>query len=193
MEEHGSKSVQLDVQAGYDPTLQGSWRLTFVYGFGDFSAFCMMILSVLCTFLIQRVRTHHLDYFGNEHEWYVEKGTALATSLQILIMDWIWQFISYEIVSRENHRLRSSWWDSWIKRILTVRFFTNLYPFVFVGFLKEYSPEGCPKSGRGCLDELQTNLFIFFSLSLFCNIARDIGLILYARMNHALEFSGSSF
>jgi len=190
MEEHGAKTQQLDIQWGYDPKLQGSVYLTFVWGFGDFLAILMMMMSVLSTFFIQRVRTHHQDMFGTENEWYVEKGAALATSLQILMMDWIWQFVSYEIVARENHRHKSSWWESWIKRMLTVRFFTNLYPFVYVGFLKEHSPEGCPKSNRGCLDELQTNLFIFFSLSLFCNIARDLGLIFYARMNHYLEFRG---
>jgi len=182
-----------NLQPGYHHELQGSWRVTLVYSLGDLSAFLMCLLSVFSIFGIQHLRAYHHDEWGIESRWYVEKGTALLTAVQIILMDWAWQFMSYAMVNNENHRLRSDWWESWIKRVLTVRVFTNLYPFVYVGFLKHYSAESCPDTPSGCLDELQTNLFIFFAISVVSNLSRDIGLIAYARFQHAmgLRVSGS--
>jgi len=189
------RSGSLDLQPGYDPELQGTWRLFFLYGFGDFCAFLMMALTVFGTHCIQWLRSNHQDFFGIGQEWYVDKGSSMLTAVMILILDGTWQIMSYAVVNQENHRLRSSWWESWIKRMLTVRFFTNLYPFFYVGFVKQkINPDGCPKrDGRpNCLDELESNLFVFFCLSVFCNIFRDIGLIVYARLLHLWEFHGAS-
>jgi len=166
----------IHVRHEYKAELDGTWSVIMAPILGDILAVGMAILSVLGVQVIQanRATQSHLRF------WH-----GVFVAVQILTLDWIWQVTSKRITNMENHRLTNAWWDSWIRKMLPVRMFTNLYPFIFVGFLKQYTAEGCPKTQRGCIDELQSDLCIYFALTITKDIARDTLLIAFAYLKLA--------
>jgi hypothetical protein len=55
-----------------------------------------------------------------------------------------------------------------------VRIFNNLYPFLYLGFIKQFTEEGCPDTEGGCLDELETNLFMYFLIRIMLDVISDL-------------------
>lgn len=161
----------IHVRAAYKAERDGTWQVMIAPVLGDVLSAGMVILSVLGIQVIQTNRSsqRHIKF------WH-----GVFVALQILSLDWLWQITSKKITNMENHRLTNAWWDSWIRKMLPVRMFTNLYPFIFVGFLKQYTAEGCPKTQTGCIDELQSDLCIYFAMTITKDIARDTLLIAFA-------------
>merc|ERR1719321_1741770 len=99
-------------------------------------------------------------------------------SVQIFAIDYIWFLLSRWLVDKENHKTQATWNNSWVHKVFLVRIFNNLYPFIYVGFLKQFTEEGCPDTEGGCLDELETNLFMFFMIRILLEVVSDVYFLL---------------
>jgi hypothetical protein len=94
----------------------------------------------------------------------------------------VWLKIARWVVDRENHKTQQKWDASLVQKIFVVRIFNNFYPFLYVGFLKQYTHEGCPKTKAGCLEELELYLIVYFGFLISSTLIRDLYLIFIARV-----------
>lgn len=118
----------------------------------------------------------------NHSHWIWPQAAAFMITMQIFVIDKLWRMISKFIVDCENHRTEEKWNKSWVQKLFLVRIFNNLYPFLYVGFLKRYSHEGCPPTEDGCLGELEMNLLMYFVIRLVAQLASDLSLFVLTRL-----------
>lgn len=144
-------STSLFKRNDFRPRLSESWTLVAVSLFGD--ALALLTLAGTVGGIIA------IDQFV-DNSWY---SHSLLITTQILLMDIWWRNASLQIVQWENHEHQDKWLRSWTRRMFSIRLFTNLYPFLYVGFFKErYTETGC-KPFDSCLDELNWNLLCYFA------------------------------
>jgi hypothetical protein len=149
-------------------------------GVGDLVAFCMMCIDIVGMQCIQQFRQKMQENDQDNH-WFWFRIAALLISFQIYIIDIVWLKISSWLVSRENHKTQKAWDESLVRKIFGVRVFNNFYPFLYVGFLKQYT-EGCPATKAGCLQELELYLIVYFGFFISSSLLQDLYLIIIARM-----------
>jgi len=171
-------TLTVRTRPSYSKELEDTWRVAAAYIVGDIAAILFALLSVSGSHFVQKLRSSAASLDDNQMV-VMETGTSMLTALIILVIDWFWEMVSRKIVNLENHKFHDAWLNSWIRRMFFVRIFNNLYPFVYVAFLKHYTSEGCPSTARGCLDELDRDLLSFFALSFFKVFARDAYLGAY--------------
>merc|ERR1719359_2482574 len=115
--------------------------------------------------LIQQFRQKMVH--EGEH-WLWIRMSGVLISFQILVLDRCWRYASKFVVSLENHRSERKWLESWVRKLFPVRLFNNLYPFLYIGFFKQFTREGCPQTQdgnfEGCISELETDLITYFLL-----------------------------
>eukprot|EP00746_Dinoflagellata_sp_MGD_P126438 gnl/MRDRNA2_/MRDRNA2_61279_c0_seq1.p1 gnl/MRDRNA2_/MRDRNA2_61279_c0~~gnl/MRDRNA2_/MRDRNA2_61279_c0_seq1.p1 ORF type:complete len:711 (+),score=91.08 gnl/MRDRNA2_/MRDRNA2_61279_c0_seq1:289-2133(+) len=167
-------------RAEYLPHLGSETKKWLWIGVGDLLALCMMCIDIVGMQCIQQFRKsmHEND---RENRWFWFRIAALLISAQICIIDYVWLKISRWLVNRENHKTQKKWNESLIRKIFGVRIFNNFYPFLYVGFLKQYT-EGCPKTKAGCLQELELYLIVYFGFQISSSLVRDLYLIVITRM-----------
>lgn len=174
----------VSVRNEYMPDRDGSWRVWVAMGSGDILAIVFIILSVVGLRFIQGWREHMLVNHSSQ-VWH--HCAAILLSLQILTLDKLWQYVARLLVDCENQKTRSSWNSSMVEKMFLVRIFNNLYPFLYIGFLKKYSYQGCPKTEAGCIDELARSLLTYFIVRLVIRIGGDFLLLVYSRVQVAHE------
>jgi len=162
----------------YVPEAEGSWHVRFIQLLGDGLAIMMVLLCVVGVRWVHGLRESML--VGHSH-WVWQQGAALLMSMQILGLDMMWRSISKRLVDSENHKTPAQWHRSWIQKVFLVRIFNNIYPFLYIGFIKQFSYQGCPSTTTGCLDELQRYLLTYFVTRLLVHLASDIFLVLLTR------------
>jgi len=169
------------MRSEYRPELESSKMVWLWTSVGDLLAFSMLCIDVIGMNFIQRFRQSRLES-DEANQWFWTKVAALLISFQICTIDFMWLKISRLLVGRENHRTQQKWDASMVRKIFVVRIFNNFYPFLYVGFLKQYTHEGCPKTKAGCLEELELYLFVYFGFLISSSLLRDLYLIFIARM-----------
>jgi len=158
--------------------LQSSWKVNIVMLLGDSLAITMVALCVIGVRCVHSLREHMME-LGSHWVW--QQGAAVLISCQILVLDLVWRIISKRLVNEENHRTPAQWHRAWVHKVFLVRFFNNLYPFLYIGFIKQFSYQGCPDTTSGCLDELQRYLFTYFVTRLIVHLASDMFLVVVAK------------
>lgn len=162
----------IQVRNEYDPDLEHSWTPLIAALIGDILAFIMLGVVVVGVYFIQIWREWMLDQ--ENHSWIWPKIAALLVSVQILTIDKAWVVVSQVVVNAENHKSQSQWNASWVRKVFVVRIFNNLFPFIYVGFIKQYTHESCPGGEYGCLQELQLNLVVYFVIRICSQLAADM-------------------
>merc|ERR1719428_2255552 len=81
------------------------------------------------------------------------------------------QVLSKSLVELENHARVDQWKDTLIKKVVFVRIFNNLYPFISIGFLQQFTYEGCPATEAGCVDALEQYLLTYFAVRIAAKFA----------------------
>jgi len=185
----------LSVRNEYDPALNKTFLVKWAPFIGDFLAMSAIGLAVGGTLAIQSWREGMME---KHKHWIWPQAAALMVTAQIFAIDKVWRSISRVIVNCENHRLHEKWERSWVQKLFVVRIFNNLYPFLYVGFMKKYSSVGCPPTEDGCLGELEMNLLTYFAVRLVAQFAGDFMLFAMVRIQviHELlkrETTGSSY
>merc|ERR1719316_1122058 len=102
--------------------------------------------------------------------------------MQILTIDYVWWYVSKWLVDQEQHTSAKEWNSSWVSKMFTVRIMNNVYPFVFVGLLKQYTKVGCEGGEGGCLKELELDLYVFFAVRFFKQISKDLMLFIVTKV-----------
>lgn len=161
-----------------DHVEDGGTRITCIMLLGDMLAIGMVILCMIGVRAVHSLREHMMELHSH---WVWQQGAAVLIACQILMLDMIWRVISQKLVNLENHRTPSQWNKAWVQKVFLVRFFNNLYPFLYIGFVKQFSYQGCPDTPSGCLDELQRYLFTYFVTRLLVHLASDMFLVFIAR------------
>jgi hypothetical protein len=115
--------------------------------------------------------------------------TSLLISIQILSTDYVWWYLSKWLVDREHHTSAADWNSSWLRKMFPVRLINNIYPFFFVGLLKQYTKVGCPDFEEGCISELEVELYVFFAVRFFKQVAHDLILFLITKVQVMSELS----
>lgn len=114
--------------------------------------------------------------------WFLPKMTSLLISIQILSTDYVWWYLSKWLVDREHHTSAADWNSSWLRKMFPVRLINNIYPFFFVGLIKQYTKVGCPDLAEGCISELEVQLYVFFAVRFLKQIAQDVILFLITKL-----------
>jgi len=161
-------------------------RISGVMCLGDVLAMSMVILCMVGVRAVHSLREHMMELHSH---WVWQQGAAVLIACQILVLDMIWRVVSQWLVNLENHRTPAQWDRAWVQKVFLVRFFNNLYPFLYVGFIKQFSYQGCPDTTSGCLDELQRYLFTYFVTRLIVHLASDMFLVFIARSQLIAETS----
>jgi hypothetical protein len=154
----------------YKPELDGSQRVQWAPVLGDLLSFLFVCLSVTGMTVIQSIRQSMVDS-GAHWMWIQSSGVLI--SIQIIGLDRCWRRASLFVVSLENHRSDSKWLESWVRKLFPFRLFNNLYPFLYIGFIKQYMRGGCPKIQDGCVQELETDLITYFILRVIAEFGID--------------------
>eukprot|EP00746_Dinoflagellata_sp_MGD_P068608 gnl/MRDRNA2_/MRDRNA2_28213_c0_seq1.p1 gnl/MRDRNA2_/MRDRNA2_28213_c0~~gnl/MRDRNA2_/MRDRNA2_28213_c0_seq1.p1 ORF type:complete len:895 (-),score=119.75 gnl/MRDRNA2_/MRDRNA2_28213_c0_seq1:94-2778(-) len=162
----------------YKPDLDGTWRVDWAPVLGDLLAMVFVCLSVSGMYFIEEFRQTAIDRSAH---WMWIQSAALLISLQIFVLDKCWRSASMFVTSLENHRSETDWLDSWVLKMFPVRLFNNLYPFLYIGFMKQYTRAGCPKVPGGCLHELETDLITYFLLRVISEFGVDVAYLVVAR------------
>lgn len=155
----------------YDPSLEGSYKVVLAHVIGDLCAMLMISVVVAGCYGVQQWRQYLITNHGGP---LALKVALLTQTLLILIIDQIWVTVSRVIVNWENHSMQKQWNHSWVHKVFLVRIFNNLYPFLYLGFLKQFTQEGCPDTEGGCLDELETNLFMYFLIRIVIDVSSEL-------------------
>jgi len=158
--------------------LEGGWRQRCGMILGDVLAIGMVVISVIGIRLIQGLR----ETLMASHSSFVwQQAGAILVSMQILVLDKVWCKLSKVLVDQENHKTSVQWQRSWVQKVFLVRMFNNLYPFLYIGFVKQFSYQGCPGTQTGCLDELQRYLLTYFVSRLLIHLGTDLSYVVVAR------------
>jgi hypothetical protein len=176
--------ADMQVRDEYDPSANDTFTVRWAPFFGDFLATCTIALSIGGVYLIQYWREKIMEIHSH---WIWPQLAALMITSQIFIIDAVWRRVSRFIVNCENHRKLEKWKSSWVQKMFVVRIFNNMYPFLYVGFLKQYSSTGCPPTEDGCLGELEMNLLTYFAVRLVAQLIGDFTLLLLVRLQVAHE------
>jgi len=154
----------------FDPALESMWRALIVSMIGDILGAMTMAGTVGGMLAIDR-------YFDASH-W----AHAFLITAQIIIIDVWWRNMSQLIVHFENHKHQDKWLRSWTRKMFCVRLFNNLYPFLYVAFLKEhYHNEGC-RPFTSCLDEVNRDLLAFFAVRILKEVVLNLWRLGVMRM-----------
>lgn len=155
---------------------------------GDMLAIGMVIVCMIGVRAVHSLREHMMELHSH---WVWQQGAAVLIACQILVLDMVWRVVSQWLVDKENHRTPAQWNRAWVQKVFLVRFFNNLYPFLYIGFIKQFSYQGCPDTTAGCLDELQRYLFTYFVTRLMVHLASDMFLVFVARSQISREAGAS--
>jgi hypothetical protein len=155
--------------------------------FGDVLMVLMIVIVITGNYAVHYWEDVLLGTKDEVH-WIWPKAAALFVSIQILTIDHVWSVISKWIVDREHHTSAAEWNNSWVRKMFPVRITNNIYPFFFVGLLKQYTKGGCDSEG-GCIAELEVELYVFFAVRFFKQIAQDLILFLITKVQVMNEMS----
>jgi len=159
-------------------------RIRGVMLLGDVLAIAFVILCMIGVRAVHGLREHMMELHSH---WVWQQGAAVLIACQILALDMVWRVVSQWLVNLENHRTPQQWNRAWVQKVFLVRFFNNLYPFIYIGFIKQFSFQGCPDTSAGCLDELQRYLITYFITRLIVHLASDMFLVFLARSQLVTE------
>jgi hypothetical protein len=164
---------------------------------GDLFVVGVMALSVYGILSLHSWREAKIKQVGEQDAWFYVKASALLTSGQICAIDFVWLRISMLIVNLENHKTQEKWNAAWVRRMFWPRLFNNLYPFIYVGFIKKIMI-GCPNTETGCIDELEMNLVVYFLARIFTQLFSDAFLMSVVKLQVWFftsrgPFAGKSF
>lgn len=168
----------------YKPQLDGSWRVNMAPALGDLLVLLFVGLSVVGMHAIQEFRQRMVD---KKAHWMWVQSAALLITMQIIVLDKCWRLASKFIANLENHRSEAKWLESWVAKMFPVRLFFNLYPFLYIGFMKQYTKEGCPRIQDGCLHELETDLITYFILRVVAEFGLDLMFLIWVRLQIIAE------
>jgi len=161
----------------YNP--KASLTLQFFFKLlGDLLFLSMVVVSVTGMYFIQRWRGRMVS--RHEH-WIWPQLAALLIAAQIMTLDVIWRRVSRFVVDMQNHKTQEHWCAAWVDLMFWPRLFNNLYPFVYVGFIKEHD-QGCPNTATGCVDELEMSIITYFFSRIFTQIVGDALLLLSVQL-----------
>lgn len=163
----------------YDPELDKSYRAMLAPVLGDLLVLLFIGLSVVATHYIQLFRQMMVDVGAH---WMWIQSAAFLISMQIIVIDKCWRYASMFVVHLENHRSETTWQESWVQKMFPVRLFINFYPFLYIGFIKQWTREGCPRIPDGCLQELETDLISYFVLRIVAELALDVAYLAWVRL-----------
>merc|ERR1719161_1025223 len=119
--------------------------------------------------------------------WMWVQSSGVLISIQIIGLDICWRRASLFVVSLENHRSDEKWLESWVRKLFPVRLFNNLYPFLYIGFVKQYTPGGCPKIQDGCVQELEADLITYFMFRVGTEFGIDLLYLALERVQMLAE------
>lgn len=173
----------------YRSNKQGSWQVRMAYWATDILTFVMVFGFIVGVNRIEELRDIG-HKFPSVSPWAWQQMIAITTSIFIMAVDVLWQYLAGCVVSLENHKFQDSHEDRLIKRLFMVRIVINMYPFLYIAFLEDK----CPKTDRGCLDILDRSVYTYFIMRMLQNFGRDLahGLTAWLRIaNERLRVTGT--
>merc|ERR1712107_919179 len=99
--------------------------------------------------------------------------SSRVITINILVVDYAWSYLSPWLTSRENRRTEQDRKAAEQIKLFSVKMFTYSFPFWYIAFLKKYFPGGCQPTFSGhlefsdsaddrCAAELKEQLVVFF-------------------------------
>ncbi|CAD7922377.1 unnamed protein product [Amoebophrya sp. A120] len=120
----------------------------------------------------------------DDREFAIKMGAKLGAvliTMQVKALDMAWGKIAVVVTERENHKTESRYQSSLVFKVVMVKFFNAMYPFLYVAFAKEYV-EGCSGPGGSCILALETCLTTFFLVHMAVTGAMLIKRIVMTRL-----------
>ncbi|CAD7956604.1 unnamed protein product [Amoebophrya sp. A25] len=184
------------IRPGYQEQDEADRKATrwTVLGASIMSTFLALIIGGIAT--IQSVRyvmVHHptdnpitstIISFTGDEATAVKLGAkigAMMITMQVKFLDIVWGKIAKVVTDRENHKTESRYQSSLVFKVVMVKFFNAMYPFLYVAFAKEYI-EGCSGPAGSCIFALETCITTFFVVHLGVTFALLTKRIVTARL-----------
>jgi len=128
-----------DTLPSYNPNLEGTQRLevrkNLVTLAVVFYLFMFAFLIVRLDEVFLRERTQGRPELA---DW-----QPTVQSIAIKVLSFTWRKISPYLVEYQNHRTQSRWNEAMIQNLALVKFFVQLWPFVYTAFLRQFYELTC--------------------------------------------------
>lgn len=119
---------------------------------------------------------------------------SILNTIQITILNTIYQFVATALTDSENHRTDTEYEDNLITKLFMFQFLNSYASFFFLAFIAQWlpKPDGVPTEFVGqcgatnCMEPLAINLAIIFGTRLFVKNGTDI-LIPYIQAQMKLK------
>jgi len=103
---------------------------------------------------------------------------AIANTLQIVIMNKIYDWMAEKLNDWENHKTQSDYENAFIVKKVGYQFVNYYISLFYIAFIKEHF-EGC--DNKNCMAELNYNLWVMFIINLVFNVIEITSPILSAQ------------
>lgn len=128
------------------------------------------------------------------YEMGVGMGIASLNAVQIKVLNLIYSTLATKLNAWENHQKDYQATNFLAIKLILFDFVNNFFPIYYIAFIKSqnglkfFFDDSCITTGRGCLSEIETQLYTTFGINLVFNVI-EIGLPWFSLYKHkkALE------
>jgi hypothetical protein len=137
--------------ADHDRKQSTPWNLYFRRKFATAVTAMYASLIVLGVAFIQvqrREGTGGADekaYDLHQESWMTTWGAIMVT-VQIKTLGFLWNYIALWLTNFENHRTHCQWQSALSNRLITIKLFNALYPFLYTAFGRRFTEQICDDS-----------------------------------------------
>eukprot|EP00392_Amoebophrya_sp_AT5.2_P005851 g5861.t1 len=124
--------------------------------------------------------TEFIISMTDDREFAIKTGAkigAMLITMQVKALD----MVATVVTDNENHKTESRYQSSLVFKVVMVKFFNAMYPFLYVAFAKEYV-EGCSGPGGSCIFALETCITTFFVVHLMVTFAMLVKRVVMTRL-----------
>lgn len=139
--------------SSYDSRLRGSWRQWILRMACKVVTASYCILIIAGVFFIQ-IKRQSVSAARPGQEQFVATYGAVLTTIQIKVLGFVWSYIALWLTNAENHRTHFQWQSALSLKLIEVKLFNALYPFMYTTFLQRFVDRTCGHS----LEEIMTKV-----------------------------------
>mmetsp|Transcript_25165 Transcript_25165/g.86889 ORF Transcript_25165/g.86889 Transcript_25165/m.86889 type:complete len:605 (-) Transcript_25165:15-1829(-) len=107
-------------------------------------------------------------------------GCSILTSVQIAVMNYVYDLVARKLNDLENHRTHTDYEDALIFKTCLFQFVNSYSSLIYIAFIKPFTWRSVPCVGgvdeRDCIAELSAQLGAIFGVGLVISNMQEVGL-----------------
>jgi hypothetical protein len=186
-------SVVSEVSKSYDESKEQTALLTFYKALTPFFAMLVLGAMVYGMLEIMAARVRWIDedrkFMGGMVDGAAMGGYLIVALIKFL--DQVWNQLSKRLTDLENHRTSGEHEKARIYKILYVKLFNVMWPYVYTAFRKRHVVE-CRKDAEGaetCLPGLSNDLMKYFAIHTMICIMKIVAFTYFGKRQVSEEFA----